>query len=165
MLTALKEFVNLDSMKNKMVFLATVGRVGYLPKAPGTWGTLASLILFIGFRELVPTTSYLFISLVFIFSLLSIYITTRAEKLLNKKDPTEIVLDEVVGFFVACIALPQDFLWLLAAFILFRLADIFKPFPARWIQDHCKGGLGIVGDDIVAGLYTCVVLQLVNLLL
>ncbi|MBI2027480.1 MAG: phosphatidylglycerophosphatase A [Deltaproteobacteria bacterium] len=147
-------------MKKYWVSLATARGAGYLPHAPGTWGTGVGLLLFLLIRLFISKHSFLYIALVIFFIIFSIYVASKAEKFLNKKDAPEIVIDEIAGFLVTCIALPAGFLWLLAAFILFRLGDILKPFPARWVQNNCKGGLGIVGDDVIAGIYACLALQL-----
>lgn len=131
--------------------------LGYLPIAPGTWGSLGGIALYFALYrlQLVPYLVTLFALIV-----LSSWIADRAEVILGKKDPGVIVIDEVVGMLTALTFLPITWEWVLAAFLLFRLFDIWKPFPARWIQDHAPGGWGVVGDDVMAGIYANLILQI-----
>jgi phosphatidylglycerophosphatase A len=76
-------------------------------------------------------------------------------------DPQEVVIDEVVGFLVAMTWLPLNWKWLLAGFLLFRLLDVFKPFPISYLDRNMKGGMGIVMDDILAGVFASIALQFV----
>lgn len=127
-----------------------------MPVASGTWGSLWGVGLYFALYrlQLVPYLATLF-ALIF----LSAWIADQAEVLLGKKDPGIIVIDEVVGMLTALTFLPISWEWVLAAFLLFRFFDIWKPFPARWIQDHVPGGWGVVGDDVVAGIYANLILQ------
>ena len=129
---------------------------GYLPLIPGTFASLAGLFIF------TLTRTCLFTQLVFTFCFLSLGFLTagRQERLLNQKDAKSIVIDEVAGIFLSLLFLPYDFKIALIAFFVFRILDTLKPFPAERIQ-KLHGSLGIMGDDIIAGLYTNITLQIV----
>ncbi len=138
------------------MFIATGFYSGYLPKAPGTWGSLVGLFLFI----LISGLSLPEYGLVLVLVLVVGYFTAGgAEKILNKKDPGVVVIDEIAGMLITMTAAPLTPLALLAGFIAFRIFDIAKPFPCNWIDRRVNGGAGIMLDDVVAGVYGCVVLQ------
>jgi len=140
--------------------LATGLGSGRLPFAPGTWGSLVALPLCIFvFFPLGVGEPYLYLATLITLIFLSVWIADRGEKLLQKKDPSEIVIDEVVGLSVALAFVPLSWQTYLAGFLLFRLFDVLKPFPARWFQDNLKGGWGIVLDDVMAGLYVCLLIH------
>ena len=139
-------------------FFFTAFYSGYSPVAPGTAGTLVAMALYI-FENLVfsavnPLNIHIFN---FIFICLIIYpcikLGDAAEIFFNKKDPGEVVLDEVLGYWIGILFIPFSISSALMAFVLFRLFDIIKPFPAKNLES-LKGGLGIMIDDIIAGLYT-----------
>jgi phosphatidylglycerophosphatase A len=135
--------------------IATLGFVGYLPVAPGTWGTLAGLLL-VGFLSLSATAH-----LVVIIGVTCIGIVSSgvAEQMIGETDSGHIIIDEVAGFLVSVLFLPRTHGYLIAGFLLFRIFDILKPFPIRKLEKALKGGPGIMGDDILAGLYTNMILQ------
>jgi phosphatidylglycerophosphatase A len=149
-------------MTTLIMALATGFYTGYLPKAPGTWGTLVALPLHLLLIQLNPAAYA--ISLV-AFIILAVLIAGSAEKICDHKDPGIIVIDEIAGMLVALIAAPSNpWVWLLA-FLLFRFFDILKPFPIRWVDQRIQGGVGIVLDDLLAGLYTLILIQLFVLLM
>ena len=154
--------------------IATCG-VGYLPLAPGTWGSLvgigvyalvrgASIKLFFGVAS--PSSHnllqvyYVVLAIellaVVALALVGTWAASRTEKLSGKKDPGKVVVDEVVGQFIALLPVPffLDPAWwaVILAFILFRFFDIVKPYPARRLES-LEGGLGVMGDDLIAGVY------------
>lgn len=143
-------------MTNIMLLIATGFYTGYLPKAPGTWGTLVAFP--IHFLLIQLPQSYYFASLGLIF-VIAVATAGCAEKIFDKKDPGAIVIDEIIGMLIALIAAPTSWLAMLIAFILFRLFDILKPFPIGWIDKRLNGGTGIVMDDVVAGLFALIILQ------
>jgi phosphatidylglycerophosphatase A len=143
-------------MRKVILFFASGGGAGYLPGVPGTWGSLVGLLLFWPLRHL---TSWPLLATVAAVAFLSCWIAGLAEGLIGSKDPQVVVIDEIAGMFVSLTLLP--FSWKIAAagFFLFRLFDVWKPFPARLFQEKLPGGWGIVGDDLMAGVYANLVLR------
>ena len=138
-------------------FLASGFFSGHIPFAPGTFGTLAAIPLYL---LLVNTLQgWLYAGAVIALTLAAIRISDLAETIYGRKDPPQVVLDEVAGFLLTMTAIPPDALYIIMGFILFRVFDILKPQPAAWINRYMRGGSGIVLDDIVAGLYANIVLQ------
>lgn len=135
--------------------LATFLYVGYLPFIPGTFGSIAGVLLFYFLKGKV------FIS-IFTLSLtiLGFLVAGKAEKIFNKKDARCIVIDEVCGMLLSLIFLPYDIKLVIIAFFVFRILDALKPYPAG-VFHNLRGSLGIMSDDIVAGLYTNLILQAV----
>jgi len=144
-----------------ILILASAGGLGYLPAAPGTWGTLAGVILSLGFQNL-PLGMYLLTTLAFFF--LAVWLAGQAESLLKTRDPQMIVADEVVGYLVALATFPPTWPYLLGGFILFRIFDILKPYPASFFNQRSQGGYDVVLDDVAAGVYANLVLQAARLI-
>ncbi|NTV12916.1 MAG: phosphatidylglycerophosphatase A [Desulfobulbaceae bacterium] len=143
-------------MDRLLMNLATGLGLGYAPFAPGTFGTMLALPLYFLISRLpLP----LYAGAMFILILIAVAAAGAAEKILDRPDPPEVVCDEVVGMLVTMIALPPHPLAWLLAFGLFRLFDIVKPWPVGYIDRHFHGGLGIVMDDLAAGLYALAALQ------
>lgn len=144
-------------------------------KAPGTTGSLFFLVVVIlgaiatgSFNQantIIPTTTYLLVlALLIIGGTLSIqqynkWLAFGSEALNNEYDSPHIVVDEFAGLWLALFAVPLTLGWLLFAFILFRFFDIVKPFPINWLDKHIKGSWGIMVDDLMAGLYSLLVLH------
>ncbi len=143
-------------MTNIIVFIATGAYSGYLPKAPGTWGTLVAFP--IHFFLIQFSTPVYFASLAAIL-LIAIGTAGCAEKIFDQKDPGAIVIDEIIGMLITLIGAPSHWLVMLVGFALFRFFDIVKPFPVGWVDKRLNGGTGIVLDDCVAGIYALLVLQ------
>lgn len=137
--------------------IATGLGLGYAPFAPGTFGTMLALPLYFLLSRL-PLPLYAGAMAVII--LAAIGAAGAAEKILDRPDPPEVVIDEVAGMLVAMIAIPPHPLAWLLAFGLFRFFDIVKPWPVGYIDRHFHGGLGIVMDDLAAGLYALALLQI-----
>jgi len=139
--------------------LSTVFKIGYLPIAPGTWGSLAALIVWywiIGFAS-----TFTFIVLIAVIFVLGAYVSSVTENYLSTKDPSIIVIDEWVGQWIALLFLPKTVLWGLVAFILFRVFDIWKPYPISAL-DRIKGGFGIMADDVLAGIYALAIISVLR---
>ncbi|MDP5053489.1 MAG: phosphatidylglycerophosphatase A [Congregibacter sp.] len=130
---------------------------GLSPKAPGTVGTVAALPLY-GLFASQPL--WIYSSIVVLAGLLGIWVCDRASKALGVHDHPGIVWDEFVGLWIALWAVPVEPLWILAGFLVFRIFDIAKPWPIGWLDRHVHGGFGIMIDDVVAGLMTCLALHL-----
>ncbi len=146
---------------NKLIiFLATGFYAGYLPYVPGTIGSLIGVGVFFIISSLPPV--YYLLVLFLLFSL-GVYLSDRAEALFAKKDSTHIIFDEIVGLPVAMVLIPNGSGWIAAGFILFRFFDILKPYPIRNIEEKFNGGFGIMLDDVAAGIYANILLQVVRL--
>ena len=127
---------------------------GYIKTASGTWGSFAGLIIYLipGFEN--PSLMILMISL---FILIGVPIATKFESIYGN-DPKECTIDEIVGMWITLLFLPKKIWWIILAFIIWRVLDIVKPFPARRF-DRLHGGAGIMLDDVVSALYVNLVLQ------
>lgn len=144
-------------MYHKIIrFLGAGLGLGYLPLAPGTFGTLLGCVFFYAFRF---QSHEFFIKMTVGMILVSIVIAHGAEKSFKTKDCQKIVIDEVAGVLVCYAFVGYSVYHLVLGFLLFRLFDVAKIFPARWCQDHLRGGLGIVGDDVIAGLQGGIILK------
>jgi phosphatidylglycerophosphatase A len=149
------KFLNVGDFLVKAI--STVFFIGYLPLIPGTFGSIAGVGLFCLLKSTAWVTYFLFILGIILLGLIT---SGRTEKLLNKKDPGCIVIDEVVGMLIALSFIPDDFRIIFLAFLIFRILDTLKPFPAGRLQ-HLRGSVGVLADDIIAGIYTNIVLLLI----
>lgn len=129
-----------------------LGVAGLAPRAPGTWGTaLACLLAPFVFLPLSPGWRAVLLALLFVLGGLA---ASRAETLLGRKDPGEVVIDELVGVWLVLLPFERPGFWLvLAAFAFFRLFDIAKPWPVRASEDWLPAGFGVMLDDVLAGLW------------
>jgi phosphatidylglycerophosphatase A len=146
------------SLKNPIHFLALGFGSGLAAKAPGTFGTLAAVPLYLLLAQL-PLSWYLAVTLVCV--LAGIYICDKAAKDMGVHDHGAIVWDEVAGLLITMIAAPAGLMWLIVGFVLFRLFDIIKPWPIRWLDAKVEGGFGIMIDDVLAGIFALVCLQVI----
>ncbi len=136
----------------------SVGFVGRIPGAPGTYGSLVTLPLAYLWSTQVTDNPYITLGLIAILTILGTIASTKVSKSMGIEDPGEIVIDELVGQWLAVLAIPHHWGYWLAAFILFRLFDIWKP----WLIDksqHLPDGLGIMMDDVLAGLLAFLLIQ------
>ena len=145
-------------LKNPIHFLALGFGSGLMPKAPGTFGTLAAIPVYIILSQL---DLWLFISITAVISILGILICDYTSKALGVHDHSGIVIDEIAGYLITMIAIPFNWKWMLIGFILFRFFDILKPWPISWLDKQVKGGFGIMIDDILAGLFSLICLHLI----
>jgi len=143
--------------KAVVIFIAQGAYAGRFPVAPGTAGTLVGILLNLGMKGLSPGL-YLVVCL-FLF-VLGTWVAGRAEKALGRTDHPSIVIDEIAGYMVSMFMVPPAWGFLIAGFLLFRFFDIVKPYPLKRLQE-IHGGLGVMLDDIGAGVYTNIVLQMV----
>lgn len=138
---------------------------GQLPLAPGTWGALEGLALVFFVHRVIPSHSRLVLAgLCLVLGCLAIWASDRVARSLGNPDPQQIVADEIVGQMTCFLWVPVTTWTLIAGFVLFRLFDISKPFPAGRAE-HLPGGFGIIADDLVAGFYAGVVLKLASVYL
>ena len=145
------------NLANPVHLLAFGFGSGVMPKAPGTWGTVVAIPLFLLLQGL-PIMAYL--AVVLLTAIVGVWLCHVAAKDLGVHDHPGIVWDEIVGYLITMIAAPPGWLWLLIGFVLFRLFDILKPWPIRAIDNGVDGGLGIMLDDIIAGVMSLACLQL-----
>ena len=129
---------------------------GLSPVAPGTFGTLMAVPFYFLLMQLTPGVYLLFLMLTF---LLGIAICGMSAKQLGVHDHPGIVWDEFVGYWITMFMAPAGWIWIVVGFVLFRFFDILKPWPIRWIDRRVAGGLGIMLDDVLAGIYALIVLQ------
>jgi phosphatidylglycerophosphatase A len=134
--------------------VASVFGAGYAPVAPGTVGSLVTAVAI----WLLPLTPFRIVVALVVVTLLGIWAGGRVERVLGRKDPGVIVIDEVAGMLLSMLGLPRNLPVLITAFLLFRLFDIWKPFPARESQ-ALTGGMGVMVDDLIAGLYALVLVM------
>ena len=141
-------------------FVATFFYLGKLPFAPGSWGSLGALLLWL----LLPLTFSVHISVIIILFVLGVYSSNKIAENLDDHDPSEVVIDEVVGMGISLFMIPQSFELYFLAFILFRIFDIFKPLFIYRIQ-NLSGGWGIMLDDVLAGLFTLTLVKGITIIL
>ena len=140
-------------LKNPIHFIATLGGIGKIPIAPGTWGSIFAFLVFISISHYVDMLIVVILSIPF-----SIWVCEKASVNLIEKDHKSIVIDELVGIWIALV--PALYLstqtsrtsYAVLALIFFRLFDILKPFPIFYFDKNFKNGLGIVLDDLIAGI-------------
>lgn len=140
-------------------FLAFGFGSGLAPFAPGTFGTVAALPLYF-LLALLPPQIYLVMTLLAF--ILGIWICSKVSRDLGVHDHAGIVWDEIVGFLLTMFLVPMHFIWVVAGFVLFRMFDIWKPYPIRWVDQHLRGGLGIMVDDVLAAIPACFILQVIS---
>lgn len=152
------QFSMRDVWRNPLYFLAFGFGVGTMPFMPGTFGTLIAIPIYFAFSELsLPV----YASFVIIFAVLGIWLCDVTAKAIGEHDYPGIVWDEIVGFLITMFAAPKGWLWIAIGFALFRLFDIWKPWPIRALDEKVKGGLGIMLDDWIAGIFAAVILQVI----
>jgi phosphatidylglycerophosphatase A len=143
-----------------ILFLATMGGAGYLPGMPGTWGSLAALpVWWLLQRHLTPR-AYIFAWLALL--AVSLWVAGDAWNMLGETDHPTIVLDEAMGLLIALAWVPPKWPWVFLGFTLFRVFDILKPYPLKYLE-QLPGGFGVVMDDVAAGLAARVILGLLML--
>lgn len=138
--------------------------VGYLPLAPGTWGSLEAVLLVWVVHWLLPAHEMMVLaSLLVVLTLPAIFLSARFSRSESDPDPSEIVIDEILGQILCLLWVPVSIVSLVVGFSMFRFFDIVKPFPARR-SEKLPGGIGIVCDDLIAGLYAGLSLKILALL-
>jgi phosphatidylglycerophosphatase A len=146
-------------LKNPIHFLAFGFGSGLSPFAPGTFGTLIAIPIYLAL--IVSLNWLVYLLVVVLFSLLGFWLCGKTAKDLGVHDHPGIVWDEIVGFLITMYLVPLNWVWILTGFILFRIFDIMKPWPIRLIDRTVKGGVGIMLDDILAGIFAWIMLQII----
>lgn len=156
--------------KHPAYFLALGLGSGLLKPAPGTWGTLAAIPLYLAYVSYAPVdgtglhNTWLYAAVIVVSFCIGIYFCAKTSHDLGVHDHGAIVWDEFVGLWIALFLIPPTWLNIALAFVLFRVFDIIKPWPIRAVDKHVHGGFGIMFDDVLAGVYACVCLHLFLLL-
>ena len=145
-------------LKNVYHFIATLAGIGLIPFAPGTFGSIVAWVIFVFISHLVSTSSMLILIIISIF--FAVWICEKASKELIEKDHKAIVIDELAGMWLALIPVLyiasdqyERTFYAVSALILFRVFDIFKPYPISYFDQKIKNGFGIVLDDLIAGIF------------
>ena len=141
-------------MKVNNIIITFFG-IGKIPFAPGTFASLATLPIGLLLFYTHPYTIYFFIVFFFV---IGVFSSNKHQKITGKKDDSIIVIDEVVGQLIAMIFAKDNFELILLSFILFRIFDIFKPWPASYADSKIDGGLGVMLDDVFAGIYAAIII-------
>lgn len=139
-------------------FLAFGFGSGLIRKAPGTFGTIAALPVYLLISHLA---CYLYLLISISFFIIGIFISDIVSKDLGVDDYSGIVWDEIVGYLFVMLLVPVNFTYMLLGFILFRIFDIWKPAPIRYFDEKIKGGLGVMIDDLIAAVYAWIILQII----
>jgi len=148
--------IGIKQLKDPVVLIAVGFGSGLAPKAPGTVGTLVAIPLYLVMQPL-PLISYLLITTCLFIA--GIWICTYAAEKFGVHDHPAIVFDEIVGYLITMIAVPGGWAAMTVGFVLFRLLDAIKPWPVSWFDRNVNGGLGIMLDDVVAGILALAILQ------
>lgn len=151
------------NLRNPWHLLATGFGSGLLPWVPGTWGSLAA-IPFWCLMTLLPHDLYVLVLLVGIS--VGVYLCHRTAKDMGVHDHGSIVWDEFIGMWITLMAIPiNSWPWVLAGFVVFRIFDMWKPWPIRWFDRNVHGGMGIMVDDIIAGVISAAILYAAGMML
>lgn len=132
---------------------------GLSPHAPGTAGTLLAVLLYIPLSYL---SLWAYITVIIAGFILGIYLCQKTSDALGVEDHPAIVWDEFIGYWFTMLLAPAGWIWILFGFILFRLFDIWKPWPIRVVDHKLKGGFGIMLDDLLAGAYALIIMQIIK---
>jgi len=146
-----------EVFSNPSLFLATGFGIGLLPIAPGTFGSMLGVVLFLAIAHLYLHTFWLGMIILILF-FVSYFAVQSALKIIKRSDPGEIVIDEILGMMLVMITIPPDPKWIFLAFILFRMFDILKPWPVNQVDSKLKNALGVILDDLLAAFYAGIVI-------
>ncbi len=148
--------ISFNHLKDPVVLIAVGFGSGLAPKAPGTAGTLIAIPLYMLMQPL-PLISYLLITTCLFIA--GIWICAYAAEKLGVHDHPSIVFDEIVGYLITMVAAPEGWQLIIVGFVLFRLLDAIKPWPISWFDRNITGGMGIMVDDVVAGIVALAIIQ------
>lgn len=151
------ENLNSQVLTSPVHFLAFGFGSGLAPFAPGTFGTLAAIPLFLLMQ---PLSLPIYLLITAVVCIVGIWICGKSSEMLGVHDHSGIVWDEFAGYFITMIAAPSGWLWIVIGFGLFRLFDIWKPWPISVLDKQVSGGFGIMVDDVLAGIFSLIGLQI-----
>ena len=142
-----------ETLRDPRLWISTTGGVGLIPIAPGTLASLVAVVLW--WFLLSDYRGFVQLGLITGFSIIALLTVHSIQKRYQVGDHPAITVDEVIGQWIAMIALPKSIILVTVAFLFFRLLDITKPYPVLWCQEELPGAYGVLGDDIMAGLIVC----------
>lgn len=148
------------SLGNPAVLLGTWFGIGLLPLAPGTFGALAAIP--VGWLVIACFGRPALLLLALTVFALGVWCADVCARRIGVADPSAVVIDEVAAQWLVLLVVPQDFLYYVAAFLVFRIFDIWKPFPISWAEQSFRGGFGVMIDDVLAAGYASVILYPVS---
>lgn len=148
--------------KNPWHFIAFGFGTGCIPVAPGTFGTLIAIPIYLYLTTYSHTFYFIFL---LAFIAFSIWLSEKVSREINVQDHQGMNIDEIVGYLVTMYRAPYGWGWVALGFILFRLFDIWKPWPIRQIDERMHGGVGVILDDVLAGVYSLVIIQILRWIL
>jgi phosphatidylglycerophosphatase A len=148
--------------RNPIHFFAYGFGSGAIPKAPGTAGTLAAVLIYLLLPQMSNLVYLGFLLISFVFG---VWVCGKTAEDIGIKDPSGIVWDEFVGYWITMFMAPSGGVWVIIGFVLFRLLDIFKPWPIKWADKQIGGGMGIMLDDVLAGIMAALCMQAIVILL
>lgn len=131
---------------------------GCAPKAPGTMGTLVGVLFYLPLQVLALPY---YVGVVMFVSLIGIWLCGQTARALGVHDHPGIVWDEIAGFLLTMVAAPSGWGWIALGFVLFRIFDIWKPWPIGLLDKQLKGGLGVMADDLLAGIFSLTIMQII----
>jgi phosphatidylglycerophosphatase A len=148
-------------MRHFIIFVASGAYSGYAPVASGTAGSVVGLLIgYFVFAPMWRRSPAVFLMVFFVIFVAACWVAGSAEKVFSEHDSSKIVLDEVLGMIATMFMNPTGWIWLGAGFVVFRVFDIIKPFPASYFDRRVGGGAGVMLDDLAAGIYANLVLQI-----
>lgn len=155
--------VEMTTITTRIIHLLALGfGTGLARRMPGTVGSLVGIVFYLGLADL-PLVWYIISTLVLF--ILGIWLCGRTARDFGVHDHQSIVWDEIVGYLVTMTAAPAGWGWIAVGFVLFRLFDIWKPWPIRVLDRRVGGGFGIMADDLLAGIYAAVLIQITSIFL
>lgn len=146
--------------QNPWHFIAFGFGSGALPVAPGTWGTVVGVIFYLLIADLNIVHYLLITGILFAFGTWLCHFTSKE---IGVHDHPGMVIDEIVGYLITMIAAPKGFGWIVLGFVLFRIFDIFKPWPISWADRKFQNGFGVMFDDLLAAIPACIIIQILAL--
>lgn len=132
-------------------FCYSVGYLGFVPWAPGTWGAAAAIVTYFGLLKYGLINPYILVAIILLSCIVALWSYGAAVRELNTGDPSEFVIDEYAGMMVSLLCMPEEWWLILASFLFFRLYDIWKPGPVGWL-DRKHGAVPVLADDLLAGV-------------
>jgi len=147
-------------LSNPVHFLALGFGSGLIKPAPGTWGTLAAIPLYLLLMQFISASSYIYFGLILVAFVVGIYLCGKTATDAGVHDHGSIVWDEIVGFLITMLLVPVTWQNIVLGFALFRVFDIVKPWPIKLLDKHVHGGFGIMIDDVLAGIFAWALLFL-----